>query len=133
MPGKKDLTLLFSVRLLSAMGVTLILPVLPTMMHTFGLSAAAAGMVVVSFTLAEAAMTPVAGVLSDRFGRKAVLLPSLLVFALGGVLCLFADTWEEVLLYRIVQGLGAGRSAYSTPSLPRTCTTRRICRASWDG
>ena len=108
MPGKKDLTLLFSVRLLSAMGVTLILPVLPTMMHTFGLSAAAAGMVVVSFTLAEAAMTPVAGVLSDRFGRKAVLLPSLLVFALGGVLCLFADTWEEVLLYRIVQGLGAG-------------------------
>lgn len=108
MPGKKDLTLLFSVRLLSAMGVTLILPVLPTMMRTFHLNAAAAGMVVVSFTLAEAAMTPVAGVLSDRFGRKAVLLPSLLVFALGGVLCLFADTWEEVLLYRIVQGLGAG-------------------------
>lgn len=108
MPGKKDLTLLFSVRLLSAMGVTLILPVLPTMMRAFNLSAAAAGMVVVSFTLAEAAMTPVAGVLSDRFGRKAVLLPSLLVFALGGVLCLFADTWEEVLLYRIVQGLGAG-------------------------
>lgn len=108
MPGKRDLTLLFSVRLLSAMGVTLILPVLPTMMRTFHLNAAAAGMVVVSFTLAEAAMTPVAGVLSDRFGRKAVLLPSLLVFALGGVLCLFADTWEEVLLYRIVQGLGAG-------------------------
>lgn len=108
MPGTKDLTLLFSVRLLSAMGVTLILPVLPTMMRTFGLTAAEAGMVVVSFTLAEAVMTPIAGVLSDRFGRKAVLLPSLIVFALGGFLCLFAATWREVLIYRVIQGLGAG-------------------------
>ena len=75
MPGKRDLTLLFGVRLLSAMGVTLILPVMPAMARTFGLSIAEAGMVVVCFTLAEATMTPVAGVLSDRFGRMAVLLP----------------------------------------------------------
>ena len=74
MPGKRDLTLLFGVRLLSAMGVTLILPVMPAMARTFGLSIAEAGMVVVCFTLAEATMTPVAGVLSDRFGRMAVLL-----------------------------------------------------------
>ena len=67
MPGKRDLTLLFGVRLLSAMGVTLILPVMPAMARTFGLSIAEAGMVVVCFTLAEATMTPVAGVLSDRF------------------------------------------------------------------
>lgn len=69
MPGKRDLTLLFGVRLLSAMGVTLILPVMPAMARTFGLSIAEAGMVVVCFTLAEATMTPVAGVLSDRFGE----------------------------------------------------------------
>ena len=74
MPGKRDLTLLFGVRLLSAMGVTLILPVMPAMARTFGLSIAEA----------EATMTPVAGVLSDRFGRMAVLLPALLVFAGGG-------------------------------------------------
>ena len=46
MPGKRDLTLLFGVRLLSAMGVTLILPVMPAMARTFGLSIAEAGMVV---------------------------------------------------------------------------------------
>ena len=51
MPGKRDLTLLFGVRLLSAMGVTLILPVMPAMARTFGLSIAEAGMVVVCFTL----------------------------------------------------------------------------------
>ena len=42
MPGKRDLTLLFGVRLLSAMGVTLILPVMPAMARTFGLSIAEA-------------------------------------------------------------------------------------------
>ena len=108
MPGKRDLTLLFGVRLLSAMGVTLILPVMPAMARTFGLSIAEAGMVVVCFTLAEATMTPVAGVLSDRFGRMAVLLPALLVFAGGGILCLFAESWRDVLICRVIQGIGAG-------------------------
>ena len=108
MPGKSDLTLLFGVRLLSAMGVTLILPVMPAMARTFGLSIAEAGMVVVCFTLAEAAMTLVAGVLSDRFGRMAVLLPALLVFAGGGILCLFAESWRDVLICRVIQGIGAG-------------------------
>ena len=108
MPGKRDLTLLFGVRLLSAMGVTLILPVMPAMARTFGLSIAEAGMVVVCFTLAEATMTPVAGVLSDRFGRMAVLLPALLVFAGGGILGLFAESWRDVLICRVIQGIGAG-------------------------
>ncbi len=108
MPGTKDLTLLFSVRLLSAMGVTLILPVMPGMARAFGLTLAEAGLVVVCFTLAEATMTPIAGILSDRFGRKAILLPSLFVFAAGGILCLFAETWREVLACRVIQGIGAG-------------------------
>lgn len=118
MPGKRDLTLLFGVRLLSAMGVTLILPVMPAMARTFGLSIAEAGMVVVCFTLAEATMTPVAGVLSDRFGRMAVLLPALLVFAGGGILCLFAESWRDVLIVVSSRGLVLGRLACSTPSLP---------------
>ncbi|MFR4118171.1 MAG: MFS transporter [Bilophila wadsworthia] len=64
-------------------------------------------MVVVCFTLAEATMTPVAGVLSDRFGRMAVLLPALLVFAGGGFVP-FAESWRDVLICRVIQGIGAG-------------------------
>ena len=108
MPGTRALALLFSVRLLSAMGVTLILPVMPDMARAFGLTLAETGLVVVCFTLAEATMTPIAGILSDRFGRKAILLPSLFVFAGGGILCLFAETWQEVLGCRVLQGIGAG-------------------------
>lgn len=108
MPNLTSKILLFSIRLLSTMGIAIILPVLPNMAESFSLSITAIGFALVSFTLAEACMTPVAGILSDRYGRKAVLLPALLVFALGGFLCLFARSWEELIACRIIQGLGAG-------------------------
>ena len=108
MPNVPAKILLFSVRLLSTMGIAIILPVLPEMAASFSLSVAGIGFALVSFTLAEAAMTPVAGILSDRYGRKTVLLPALLVFAAGGALALFARTWEELIFCRMLQGLGAG-------------------------
>lgn len=108
MPGKNAVALLFGTRLLSALGIAVVLPVLPRIAHTFQLSATQVGWVLVSFTIAEALMTPVAGVLSDRFGRKIVLLPSLLVFAVGGVLCVFARTLPDLIACRVLQGLGAG-------------------------
>lgn len=108
MPGKNAVILLFGTRLLNALGIAIVLPILPRIAHTFQLSATQVGWVLVSFTVAEALMTPVAGVLSDRFGRKVVLLPSLIVFALGGILCAFARSLPELIACRVLQGLGAG-------------------------
>ncbi len=108
MPGKNAVILLFGTRLLSALGIAIVLPVLPRIAATFHLSATQVGWVLVSFTLAEAVMTPLAGVLSDRFGRRIVLLPALLVFALGGILGAFARTLPELIACRVLQGLGAG-------------------------
>ncbi|MFQ8889946.1 MAG: hypothetical protein ACLR7Z_17940 [Bilophila wadsworthia] len=65
-------------------------------------------MVIVCFTLAEATMTPVAGVLSDRFGRMAVLLPALLVFRRRGDFVPLCESWRDVLICRVIQGIGAG-------------------------
>lgn len=108
MPGKNAVVLLFGTRLLSALGIAVVLPVLPLIARTFHLSATEVGWVLVSFTIAEALMTPVAGVLSDRFGRKIVLLPALVVFAVGGILCAFATNLTELIACRVLQGLGAG-------------------------
>lgn len=108
MPEKNAVILLFGTRLLSALGIAVVLPVLPRIAASFHLSATQAGWVLVSFTIAEAVMTPVAGVLSDRFGRKIVLMPALLVFALGGILGAFARTLPELIACRVLQGLGAG-------------------------
>lgn len=107
-PERSKVTLLYSVRLLSTMGSSIVLPILPSIANDFHLTAVEVSGVLVGFTLAEALTTPVAGLLSDRFGRKAVLLPAFFLFALGGILCAFAQTWHELFFCRVLQGIGGG-------------------------
>lgn len=101
------LALILCVALIGVMGVSITLPILPTLAATFGLGAAEVGLFITCFTLPSAFMTPVAGVLADRFGRKAVLLPGLALFACGGVGCALSDSFHSLLFWRAIQGLGA--------------------------
>ncbi|MEG2005283.1 MAG: MFS transporter, partial [Bilophila sp.] len=92
---------------IGVMGVSITLPILPLLAVTFELSATEVGLLITCFTLPSAFMTPVAGVLADRFGRKAILLPGLTLFALGGAGCALSQTFTELLCFRALQGLGA--------------------------
>lgn len=100
-------TLIYGTALISVMGVASILPVLPDMGKAFALSEAELGILVFSFTLPGIALAPVGGILADRIGRKAVLLPCLVIFALGGLMASFAHTLAELVAWRIFQGCGA--------------------------
>jgi MFS family permease len=93
--------------LFSVMGVSSVLPVLPLLAKTFHIADAGIGMLIAGFTLPGIFLTPLGGVLSDRAGRKKVLIPSLMIFALGGLGCFFSDSRTEIILWRIVQGVGA--------------------------
>lgn len=53
-------------------------------------------------------LTPIAGRISDMFGRKTVYSVGLFVFLAGSLLCGFADSMLSLVLYRAVQGIGAG-------------------------
>ena len=75
------LVLVLCVALMGVMGVSITLPILPKLGAVFHQDAAGVALLITCFTLPSAFMTPVAGVLADRFGRKAVLLPGLLLFA----------------------------------------------------
>ena len=77
------LVLVLCVALMGVMGVSITLPILPKLGAVFHQDAAGVALLITCFTLPSAFMTPVAGVLADRFGRKAVLLPGLLLFACG--------------------------------------------------
>lgn len=99
--------LLLSVTFLGVMGVSVILPVLPKITEVFRLSPSEAGLLIACFTLPSAFLTPVAGVLADRFGRSAVMLPGLCLFAVGGMGCALSSSLTQLLLFRAVQGLGA--------------------------
>ncbi|MFD0672535.1 DHA2 family efflux MFS transporter permease subunit [Cohnella sp. GCM10027633] len=63
---------------------------------------------VIGYALAQAAVIPLAGWLSDRFGAKRVFLISIGMFTIGSLLCALANNIEMLITYRIIQGLGGG-------------------------
>jgi EmrB/QacA subfamily drug resistance transporter len=61
-----------------------------------------------AFLLAQSTTTPIYGKLSDMFGRKPVLLCGILLFLAGSLLCGFAWSMASLIVFRVLQGLGAG-------------------------
>ena len=59
-----------------------------------------------SFVMAQVVTIPIAGTVSDMFGRKPVLLVGLTIFLLGSALCGFAPGIYELIAFRAVQGVG---------------------------
>ncbi len=84
----------------------ILLPALPAIRDEFGASTAATQAAVSSFLVAFALGIPLAGPLSDRFGRRPVLLGGLLLFLLGSVLAAFAPTLPVLVAARVIQALG---------------------------
>ena len=99
--------LIYGTALISVMGVASVLPVLPQMGKSFALTESQLGVLVFSFTLPGIVLAPVGGILADRLGRKAVLLPCLVLFALGGLMASFSHSFEAFIGWRMVQGCGA--------------------------
>jgi DHA1 family bicyclomycin/chloramphenicol resistance-like MFS transporter len=107
--------------LLSALGgitplsIDMGLPALSSIGQSLHVSPAAAGLTL-SFFLVGFALGPIAlGPLSDRFGRRPLLLSGCTCFALAGAGCAVAHSLPVLLFWRLVEGIGAG--AGSTLSL----------------
>jgi EmrB/QacA subfamily drug resistance transporter len=63
---------------------------------------------ITAYTLASATMVPIVGKLSDQFGRKWFLLVGAAIFLLGSLLAGAAQTMDQFIACRAIQGLGAG-------------------------
>ncbi|EPR37910.1 major facilitator superfamily MFS_1, partial [Desulfovibrio sp. X2] len=103
----QNLRLIFGVTLMSVLGVSTVIPVIPNLAEAFSLDPAHVGLVMAAFTLPGVFLTPVWGVVADRMGRRKVLLPSLVVFALAGASCALAKSFVVFLALRVVQGSAA--------------------------
>ncbi len=64
--------------------------------------------VVTAFLLTSTTTTPLYGKLSDMFGRKPTFVVSILIFLIGSCLCGLSDTMTQLVVFRGIQGLGAG-------------------------
>ncbi|WP_425464878.1 MDR family MFS transporter [Paenibacillus piri] len=63
---------------------------------------------ITGYTLALSAVIPLAGWMTDRFGTKRIFLITIGLFTLGSVLCSLAASPEQLVLFRVIQGLGGG-------------------------
>ena len=84
---------------------------IPNLVEVFGADLKTIQWTVTGYTLALSAVIPLAGWLTDRFGAKRVFLFTIAMFTLGSVLCSIAQSPEQLIVYRIIQGLGGGMVA----------------------
>jgi EmrB/QacA subfamily drug resistance transporter len=61
-----------------------------------------------AYLLTSTVTVPIYGKLADLYGRKPVFLAAIIIFLIGSMLCGQAQTMEELIAFRLLQGLGAG-------------------------
>jgi MFS family permease len=101
------LPLIFSITVTGILANTLVGPAIPDILDAFHQPDSRAGLFVSAGTLPGILMAPVIGVLADRHGRRAVLVPCLLAFGCFGLLSALAPTFEALLALRLLQGVGS--------------------------
>lgn len=89
------------------MGVSSIAPAFPSIARSLDVSTNQIGLLITFFTLPGIIFTPIFGILADRFNRKVILVPSLFLFGIAGTACALADTFQQLLMFRVFQGIGS--------------------------
>ncbi|MCC3376362.1 MFS transporter [Cohnella sp. REN36] len=101
---------LASVPLVLVLGNSMIVPILPTLMRELKISSFQSSLVITLFSVTAGLIIPIAGYLSDRFSRKAVMIPALILYGIAGILSGMAALWHSyafLLTARAIQGIAA--------------------------
>ena len=87
---------------------TMLIPALGELTDQLGTDASGIAWVLTGYLLAAAVATPIAGRLGDMFGKRRLLVISLLLFGLGSTVAALGDSLEVVVAGRVLQGFGGG-------------------------
>ena len=85
---------------------TMLIPAIPDLIRDFHVSYSMSSWILTSYLIAGAVMTPIAGKLSDIYGRKKILLIIMVIYALGVSMAGFASDIYFMIFARAVQGIG---------------------------
>ncbi len=91
---------------MQTLDTTIVNTALPSMARQLGETPLALQPVVVAYTLTMAMLTPASGWLADRFGTRRVYFSAILIFVLGSLFCAGAQTLGQLVVARVVQGIG---------------------------
>src|SRR3954466_13823094 len=93
---------------MSILGTTIVNVALDTLRRELHSTISEIQWVVTGYMLALAAVIPITGWAARRFGAKQVYIVSLVLFVAGSVLCGVAGSTTELVVFRVVQGVGGG-------------------------
>jgi len=96
---------IFALTFVDVLGLTVILPLLHLYAATYGATPFQIGLVAAAFPLAQLIGVPVMGALSDRYGRKPLLLISQVSTCISFLMLASANSLEMIILSRLVDGL----------------------------
>jgi len=102
-----NLQIIFGITLTYIIGVTSITPAFPKIVKDLNISAKDVGLLIAVFSFPGILLTPFLGVIADRWGRKKIIFPSLMLFGIAGGLCFFVRDFKLLLILRLIQGIGA--------------------------
>ena len=109
MPASRSrIGVIFFTVLIDLIGFGIILPILPFYAQRFGAAGLGYGAVIGVFSLMQFVATALLGKLSDRIGRRPVLLATMLINAVGYTLFAFAGSYWVLFLSRVVSGFAGG-------------------------
>ena len=109
MPASRArVAVIFFTVLIDLIGFGIVMPILPFYAHNFGAGGLAYGAVLGVYSFMQFLATALLGKLSDRIGRRPVLLTTMLINAVGYTLFVFAGSYWILFLSRVVSGFAGG-------------------------
>ncbi|CAB4580324.1 MAG: MFS transporter [Actinobacteria bacterium] len=109
-------------------GFGIVLPILPQYAERFGAGAAVIGLLSASFSLAQLIFAPVWGKLSDRIGRKPIIIISLFGTAIGSLVTGFAGALWVLFLGRIIDGISGASVSVAQAAVADISPARQRAR-----
>ncbi len=91
---------------MQALDTTIVNTALPSIARSLGAKPFDLQPIVVAYTLTMALLTPASGWLADRFGTRRVYFTAILLFVLGSLCCASAHSLGQLIVARVIQGLG---------------------------
>lgn len=110
LPKKQKIIIMAAVMtglFLAALDQTIVGTALPTILSDFN-ALKELSWVVTAYLLASTIATPIAGKLSDIYGRRRLLLVGVIIFVLASLLCGISQNIEQLIAFRALQGIGGG-------------------------
>lgn len=91
---------------MQTLDATIVNTALPAMAASLGVSPLRMQSVVVAYSLTMAMLIPASGWMADRFGTRRLFVSAIVLFTLGSLLCAVSQSLTQLVLSRIVQGIG---------------------------